>query len=127
MIPFNADQLVASLQHAIELVDQHRNRLVTIVGLDGGVHVRPLNLDMTLGLELDSDGRIAVAFQFNTHPDDALLMAKQSFGFLADIRLEGRCQLEVNAGDDYIVVVLAVHVSAYGFGCNKAGTQPGFD
>ena len=100
MIPFNADQLVASLQHAIKLVDQHRNRLVTIVGLDGGVHVRPLNLDMTLGLELDSDGRIAVAFQFNTHPDDALLMAKQSFGLLADERLERRRQLEVNAGYD---------------------------
>jgi short-subunit dehydrogenase len=30
----------------------------------------------------------------------------------------------VNAGDDYIVVVLAVHVSAYGFGCNEARTQP---
>ena len=61
----------------------------------------------------------------NPHADDAFLVAKQSFGFLPDERLQGRCQVEVNAGYDYIVIVLAVHVSAYGFGCNKAGTQPG--
>jgi hypothetical protein len=125
MIAFNAVQLVASLQHAVELVDEHGNRLVTFLGLNGRVHVRSLNRDVTLGLELDSDRGIAITLQFNPHPDDAFFVAKQPFGFLPDERLQGRCQVEVNAGYDYIVIVLAVHVSAYGFGCNKAGTQPG--
>lgn len=100
MIAFNAVQLVASLQHAIEFVDQHGNRLVTFVGLNGCVHVRSLYRDMTLGLELDADCRIAIALQFHAHPDDALLVAKQSLGFLTDERLQGRCQFEVDAGYD---------------------------
>jgi hypothetical protein len=100
MITFNAVQLVASLQHAVELVDEHGNRLVTFIGLHGRIHVRSLNRDVTLGLELDSDRGIAIAFQFDAHPDDALLVAKQPLGFLADKRLQGRCQIEVNAGYD---------------------------
>jgi hypothetical protein len=100
MIAFNAVQLVATLQHAIELVDEHGDRLVTFIRLDRCIHVRALNLDVALGLELDAGRRIAIAFQFNPHADDALLVAKQSIGFLADERLQGRCQLEVNAGDD---------------------------
>jgi hypothetical protein len=93
-------QLVASLQHAIEFVDQHGYRLVTFVRLNGGIHVGTLNLNMTFGLELDSNRGVAVTLQFYAHPDDALFMAKQSLGFLADERLQGRCQLEVNAGYD---------------------------
>jgi hypothetical protein len=100
MIAFDAVQLVTSLQHAIELVDQHRNRLVALVRLNGRIHVRTLNLDMTLGLELDANRRIAIALQFHPHADDAFLVAKQSLGLLADERLQGRRQLEVNAGYD---------------------------
>jgi|SRR5687768_4969676 len=100
MIAFDAVQLVTSLQHAIEFVDQHGNRLMTLIGLDGCIHVRALNLDVTLSLELDTNRGIAVALQFNPHANDAFLMAKQSLGLLANERLEGRCQLEVNAGDD---------------------------
>lgn len=100
MISLNAVQLVTSLQHAIQLIDQHGNCLMAFIGLHGRIHVRALNLDMTLGFELDSDRWIAVTLQFNAHPDDALLVAKQSFGFLTDKRLERRCQIQVNAGDD---------------------------
>ena len=116
VVAFNAVQLVASLQHAVELVDQIGNRLVTFVGLDGRIHIGAMDFDVTLGGELDADGWIAIAFQLYAHPYDALLVTKQSLGFLADERLERRCQLQVNAGYDQIVVVLAVHVSAYGFG-----------
>lgn len=91
---------MASLQHAVQFVDEHRNGLMAIIRLDGRIHVRSLNLDVALGLELDSDRGIAITFQLNTHPDDALLVAKQSIGFLSNERLEGRCQVEVNAGYD---------------------------
>ena len=73
---------------------------MTFIGLYGCIHVRALNLNVTLGLELDSNRGVAVTLQFYAHPDDALFMAKQSLGLLADERLQGRCQLEVNAGDD---------------------------
>lgn len=91
---------MASLQHAIELVDQHGYRLVTFVRLNGRIHVRTLNLNMAFGCELDSDRGVTVALQFHAHPNDAFLVAKQPLGFLADERLQGRCQLEVDAGDD---------------------------
>jgi hypothetical protein len=116
MVTFDAVQLVASLQHPVELVDQHGDGLVAFVRLDGRIHIGPLDLDMSFGLELYSSRRTAIAFQLDAYAHDALLVTKQSVGFLADERLEGRCQFEVNAGDDYIVILLAVHVSAYGFG-----------
>lgn len=87
VIAFGAQQGMAFLQHAIQFVDQHGNGLVAVIRLNGCIHVRSLNLDMTLGLELDSDRGVAITFQFNTHPDDALFMAKQSLGFLSDKRL----------------------------------------
>jgi hypothetical protein len=78
---------MAPLQHAIQFIDEHRNGLVAFIRLNGSIHVRSLNLDVALGLELDSDRGIAITFQLNTHPDDAFLVAKQSFGFLSDERL----------------------------------------
>lgn len=116
MVPFDPVELVTSLQHPVELVDQHGNRLVTLVRLDGRIHIRPLDLDVTLGRELHASCRTAVAFQLDTNANNPLRVAKQSIGFLPDERLEGRCQFEVDAGDDEFAVVLAVHVSAYGFG-----------
>jgi hypothetical protein len=49
---------------------------MTFIGLYGCIHVRALNLNVTLGLELDSDRRIAIAFQLNPHTDDAFLVTK---------------------------------------------------
>jgi len=100
MVPFDPVELVTSLQHAVELVDQHGNRLVTLVRLDGRIHIRPLDLDVTLGRELHSSCRTAVAFQLDTDTNNPLRVTKQSVGFLPDERLERRCQFEVNAGDD---------------------------
>lgn len=100
MIAFYAVQLVASLEHAVEFVDQHGDCLVTFIGLDGRVHIRAMDLDVALGLELDTDRRIAVALQLYAYSHDAFLVTKQSFGFLTDERLEGRGQFEVNAGYD---------------------------
>ena len=100
MIAFNAIELVASLQHAVELVDQHGNRLVTFVRLHGRIHIGPLNLDVALSRELHADRGIAIARQLNAHSNNALLVTKQSLGFLADERLQRRGQFEVNARDD---------------------------
>jgi hypothetical protein len=109
-------ELVASLEHTVEFVDQHGNGFVTFVRLHDGVHVGPVDLNVAFGLELHAHGGIAVTLQLNADTHDALLVAKQSLGFLVDERLERRRQFEVDAGDDYFVVVLAVHVSAYGLG-----------
>src|SRR6188472_650114 len=84
MVAFNAVQLMASLQHAIELVDQHGNRLVAFVRLNGRIHVGAVDFDVALGLELDPDRGVAIALQFHAHPDDALLVPKQSLAFLPD-------------------------------------------
>lgn len=100
MIAFNAVELVAPLQHAIEFVDQHGNCLVTLVRLHGGIHIRALDLNVAFGGELDADRGVAIALQFDAHPDDALLVTKQSVGFLADERLQRRRQFKMDAGYD---------------------------
>lgn len=116
VISFYAMKLMAALEHAVELVDQHRNGFVTLVGLDGGVQIGPMDLDVALGLELDAARERAIALQFHADAHDALLVAKQSIGFLADERLQRRGQVEVDARYDQFVVILAVHVSACCFG-----------
>ena len=100
VISFYAVELVATLQHAIELVDEHGNRLVTFVPLDGCIHVGAMDLDVALGRELDARRGTAIAFQFHAHPDDAFLVTKQSRGLLMNERLKRGRQFEVNAGDD---------------------------
>jgi hypothetical protein len=100
MISFYAVELVATLQHAIELVDQHGNRLVALTPLDGGIHVRAVNLDVAFGRELDAGRGAAITLQFHAHPYDAFLVAKQSRGLLMNERLKRGRQFKVNAGDD---------------------------
>ncbi len=100
MIAFHAVQLVAPLQHAIELVDQHRNGLVALVRLHGCIHVGTVDLDVPLGFELHADRRGPVAFQFHAETHDALPVTEQSVGFLPDERLERWGEVQVDAGDD---------------------------
>ena len=116
MVAFYAMELVASLQHPVELVDQHGDRFVAFVGLDDCIHVGPVDLDVALSLELHADRSVAIAFQFHAETHDAFLVAEESFGFLAYERLERRSQLKMNARNDHFLVVLAVHVSAFGLG-----------
>ncbi len=116
VISLNAMELVASLQHPVELVDQHGNSLMAVIGLDDRIHIGPMNLDVALSLELHADRSASVAFQFHADTHDAFLMAEETFGLLVDECLERRGQLKVNAGNDHFVVVLAVHVSAFGLG-----------
>ncbi len=116
MIPFHAVQLVASLQHSVEFIDEHRNRFMAVVGLYDRIHVGPVDCDVALGLELHADHRTAIAFQFHADTHDAFLVAEETFGFLVDKGLERWSQLKVNARNDHFVVVLAVHVSAFGLG-----------
>ena len=116
MIAFHAVKLMAALEHSVEFIDQQGDRFVALIRLDRGIEVRALNLDVTFRRELDSGRVSAIAFQLHAEAHDALLVSEQSFGFLAHERLERRCEFEVNARDDYFVVVLAVHVSAFCFG-----------
>ncbi len=116
VVAFDAVELMAALEHAIKFVDQHGDGLVALVRLHGGIHIGAVDLDVALGGELHTVRWITITLELNAESDDALLVTKQSLGFLPDERLKRRSQIEVNAGDDYFVLVLAVHVSAYGFG-----------
>ena len=97
---FHAVELVTAVQHSIEFVDEHGDGLVAFVGLDGGIHVGALYLDVAFRLELNAGRGGAIAFQFHADAHDALLVSKQSLGFLTDERLERRCQVEMDARYD---------------------------
>lgn len=113
MMAFGAFQLVTTGKHTVEFIDEHRDGLVAFVGFDGGVHIGAVDGDVALGFEAGADGFLRVALQFNADAHDAFLVAKQSFGFFADKGFERRSQLEMNAGDDEFVGILAVHNPAY--------------
>jgi len=85
---------------------------VAFITLDGRVQVRTVDFDMTLRLESRADFLLGIAFKFHADAHDALLVTKQSFGFLPHKRLERRCEVEVDAGDDQFVVILSVHDAA---------------
>ena len=109
MMALGAFQLVTAGEHPVELVDEQRDGLVAFVGFDGGVHIGSVDGDMALGFEARADGLLRVALQFNAYAYDAFLVAKQSLGFFADKGFERRSQLEMNAGDDELVGIWAVH------------------
>ncbi len=90
-------EVVPLAEHAIEFVDQERDGFVALVGLNGGVHVGAVDFDVAFGLEPVGDGFGAVAFQLHANPHDAVVVTKQSLGFLAHERFQGRCKLEMNA------------------------------
>jgi len=113
LVALYAVELVTALEHAVELVHEKGDRLVALVGLDGGIHIGALDLDVALCLELDAGRRGAIAFQLHAEAHDAFLVSEQSLGLLAHERLERRGELEVDARYDYFVVILAVHVSAF--------------
>ena len=87
-----------------------------VIRFDHGVHIGAVNLDVALGFETRADGLRRVALQLDAESHDAILVAKQTLGFLTHEGFERRSQLEMNAGDDDFAMVLAVHVSAYGLG-----------
>ena len=97
---------------------------MALIGFDGGVHIGTVNLDVTLGGELHPGSGAAVTGKFHPDPDDPFVVTKQSLRLLVHESLEGRGELEMNAGDDDFVVVLAVHDAAFGFVCAAAGRGP---
>lgn len=105
-------EVVTLSEHSIKFIDEERNGLVAFVALDRGVHVRAVDLDMALGLEARANFFLGVALKFHADAHDALLVTKQSLSFLPHKRLERRCEVEVDAGDDQFVVILAVHDAA---------------
>lgn len=101
----------ALVEHSVEFVDQERNCLVALVRRYRRVHVRTVDFNVTLCGEPIAYRLLGVAFQFHPEPDDPFLVAKQSFGFLAHERLQGRRQWEVDAGyDEFGGAVIAIHV-----------------
>lgn len=116
VISFDALHLMTAAQHAIEFVDQERDRFVAFVRLDHSIHVGALNDHVAFGFEASGDRFLRIALQLDAETHDALLVTKQALRFLADKRFERRCQIEMNAGDDDFAMILAVHVSADGLG-----------
>jgi hypothetical protein len=96
---------------------------MAFVRLDSCVQIRTVDLDVAFGRELHADRRVTVAFQLHADADDSLLVAKQSLGFLPDKRLERRCQVEMNAGDDQFVGIWAVHCYCVWVGLTKEGMR----
>jgi len=90
-------QVMAFAEHAVEFVDEERDGFVALVGLNSGVHVGAVDFDVAFGLEPVGDGFVAVAFQLHADPHDAVLVTKQSLGFLSHERFKGRSELEMNA------------------------------
>lgn len=110
VVAFNFKEPGTATQHAIEFVGKHGDGFVAFVGRDRCVHLGPVNLNVPLGGEPMCDRLLQVVLQFHADAHDALLVAKQSVGFLANERLQGRRQLEVNARDDYFVwMVVIIH------------------
>jgi hypothetical protein len=101
-------------EHAIEFIDQQRHGFVALIGGDGRVHVGAMDGDMAFGRETFVDGLAWVAFQFHAEANDALLVTKQSLRFLDHELLEGRGEVEVDTGHDYIVW-MAIIIHGFGF------------
>jgi short-subunit dehydrogenase len=99
---------------------------VAFVCLHCRVHIGPVDFDVTLGLEPVCDRLAGVAFEFYADAHDALLVTKQSVGFLLHKRLKRRGEVEVDAGDDQFVVILSVHDAALwlGFSAARADHPP---
>ncbi len=90
-------QVVTFAEHAVEFVDEEGDGLVALVGLNGGVHVGAVDFDVAFGFEPVGDGFVAVAFQLHADSHDAILVTKQSLGFLSHERFKGRSEVEMNA------------------------------
>ena len=71
-------------EHAVELVNQQGHGLVTLFGGDGGVHVGPVDDDVTLGGETVFAVLFGVAFELHTHADDALFVSEKSVDLVVD-------------------------------------------
>lgn len=90
-------QVMAFAEHAVEFVDEKRDGFVALIGLNDGVHVGAVDFDVAFGFEPVGDGFGAVAFQLHADADDAILVTKQSLGFLSHERFKGRSEIEMNA------------------------------
>jgi len=102
--------LRATLQHPIQFIGEQTDRLMAFVGSDGCIHVGAIDMDMPFGDEATRHGLFRITLELHANAQDAFLVAKQSCGFLLNIRFEGRGKFEVNSGNDYIVrVIISIH------------------
>jgi uncharacterized protein len=99
-------ELGAADEHAVELIDQEGDGLVALVGGDGGVHVGPVDGDVAFGGEAVGDILLRVALELHPEADDALLVPEEAFRLVLDELLQGRGELEVDAGYDQVVGVV---------------------
>jgi hypothetical protein len=96
-LAFGLHHVGATFEHAVEFIDHHGDGFMAFVGRDGGVHVGTVNLDVAFGGETLGDGLFRVAFKFNAHAYNSLLMTEQSFRFFLNEGFERRGQFEVDA------------------------------
>ena len=105
-------QLGATAEHAVELIHQEGDGLVAFVLGDGGVHVGAVDGDVALGGEAVGDVLFGIALELNAEADDALLVTEEADRFFLHELLEGRGEVEVDAGhDDIVTDVFSVHSS----------------
>jgi hypothetical protein len=71
---------------------------------------------MALGGEAVTDGLLRVTLQLHADPDDPLFVPEQTLRFLSDKRLQGRRELEMNAGNNQFRGVRdTLHVFGFSF------------
>ena len=86
-------------QHAIEFVDEQIGRLVGVARCDGGTHIRPRNLNPSLGCEHPSP-MVKIGFNVDAHAKNIRLVAEKPFGFRFVSRLHCVGELDVNPPED---------------------------
>ena len=113
-------------EHAVELIHEERDGFVALILRDGGVHVGAVDGDVSLGGEAVGDILFRIALELDAEADDALFMTEEADRFFLHELLEGRCEVEVDAGhDDIVADVFSVHSSFLsGFTLARMSAKP---
>jgi uncharacterized protein len=119
-------ELGATTEHAVELVNEEGDGLVALIFGDRGVHVGAVDGYVAFGGEAMGDVLFRVAFELDAEADYALFMTEEADRFLLHELLEGRREVEVDAGhDDIITDVFSVHSSFLsGFTLARMSAKP---
>ena len=109
VLPLDLVPAGAPAEHPVELLDEDRDGLVALVGLDDRVHRGLVDQDVPLRLEPSRHVYLGIEFQLDPQADDAVLVSEQSVGFLCDEGLDGGSEVEMNAGHDQFTTGGFIH------------------
>src|SRR5690606_7910911 len=88
-------------EHAVQLVDQEHDGLVALVDRHRSVHFRTIALDVSLRAKAPPWRLRRIVLEFHPESDDAFLVAEQTRRLLLDERFKGRCEVEVDTGNNH--------------------------